>query len=119
MRVVYISDDGRQFENAEECEAWEATLAEIRPIRQKLWADIEYETRIAYKYGPGEEIIRKEVQEEAKNRCTDATILSDENLSGYKLKLCRLLGDIKKTPLSRVRKYFIDLKNEYEYVFGD
>ena len=114
-----MSDDGRRFENAEECKAWETTLAQIRPIRQRLWADIEYKTRIAYKYGPGEEQIRREVQEEAKNRCADSTILSNENLSGYKLKLCNLLGDIKKTDIAATRQYFIDLKNEYEYVFGD
>ena len=42
-QTIYISEDGRRFDSAEDCQEWESRLVVVRRVRQRLWdARVKY-----------------------------------------------------------------------------
>ena len=112
-QTIYVSDDGRRFDTAGECQEWEEILPILRRLRKKLWDAQANLMRTEMKFG--DDYIQKQIGIE----CTDDTVIASTSLGDPRNELCAEFGDLKKVETETAKRYLDNLRRKHELVFGD
>ena len=111
-QTIYVSEDGRRFDSAENCQEWEALLVVVRRVRQKLW-----EARVKYlreENHVGEQWLQRHYGTECTDDCDLGIEGPDEALDELNVVFG---GRLENVSNDEVQQYIEKVKRQHSIIF--